>query len=86
MLTTFVFLQEGNIKNPEKSMEITNIEEENLSLYLLNDLMNFNVILRKYVAYNNIRSHKIAGFIVSVENAFLEKSQGECQIETHKAT
>ena len=62
-------------------MEIINIEEENLSLYLLNDLMNFNAILRKYVAYNNIKSHKIAGFIVSVENAFLEKPEGEGQIE-----
>ena len=49
------------------------------SSYLLKDFRNFNKIFRKDVAYDNIKSHKKQGFALSLENTFLEKSQGEGQ-------
>ena len=48
-------------------MKIADIEQRKSS-YLLNDLRNFNEILRKYVTYDNIKSHK--------KDTFLEKPQG----------
>ena len=57
MLTSLVFLYQGNVKTPEKSMIIVNIDGENLH-YLLNVLRNvFNEIFRKDVNYDNIESH-----------------------------
>ena len=51
------------------------------SSYLLKDFRNFNEIFRKSVAIDNIKSHKRQGFAPSLENAFLEKPQGEGQID-----
>ena len=48
-------------------MKIADIKQRKSS-YLLNDLRNFNEILRKYVTYDNIKSHK--------KDTFLEKPQG----------
>ena len=44
----------------EKLIKIGNIEEEN-SLYLLNELSNFNEILSEDVTYDNIKSPKKTG-------------------------
>ena len=41
-------------------MKIVNIDGEK-SLYLLNDLRNFNKIFRKDVTYDNIKSYKRPG-------------------------
>ena len=60
MLTSLVSLQEGNDKKIEKLIKIGNIEEEN-SLYLLNELSNFNEIFREDVTYDNIKSPKKTG-------------------------
>ena len=60
MLTSLVSLQEGNDKKVEKLIKIGNIEEEN-SLYLLNELSNFNEIFREDVTYGNIKSPKKTG-------------------------
>ena len=46
--------------------------------YLLNDLKNFNEFFRKDVAENNVKCHKKQGFILFLENTFLEKpKEGE---------
>ena len=58
MLTSLVSLQEGNDKKNRKIDK--NIEEEN-SLYLLNELSNFNEIFREDVTYDNIKSPKKTG-------------------------
>ena len=43
---------------------------------LLNDLRNFNKILKKDVTYYNVKNHKIEGFhSLSLENTFLRKRQ-----------
>ena len=60
MLTSLVSLQEGNDKKIEKLIKIGNIEEEN-SLYLLNELSNFNEIFSEDVTYDNIKSPKKTG-------------------------
>ena len=39
-------------------MKIVNIEEKRKSSYLLNELRNFNEIVRKEVTYANIKSNK----------------------------
>ena len=39
-------------------------------LYLLNDLSNFNEIFLKDVTYDNIKSRKKTGFILSLEDTF----------------
>ena len=44
----------------EKLIKIGNIEEEN-SLYLLNELSNFNEIFSEDVTYDNIKSPKKTG-------------------------
>ena len=44
------------------------------SLYLLNDLSNFNKILMKGVAYNNIKSHQKAGFHTICRKHFFGKT------------
>ena len=44
--------------------------------------MNFNVIFRKDVTYDNIKIKKIKkkqGLILFLKNTILEKPQGECQ-------
>ena len=51
------------------------------SSYLLKDFRNFNEVFRKDVTYDNIKSHKKQGFALSLENTFLEKPQGEGQID-----
>ena len=50
-------------------MKIANISRRK-SLYLLNDLRNFND-----VAYDNIKSKKKQDFTLSLENTYLEKPQ-----------
>ena len=45
-------------------------------LHLLNDLRNFNKILRKDGTYDDIKSHKKPGFTLSLEDLFFEKRQG----------
>ena len=40
---------------------------------LLNDLRNFNEIVRKNATYDNIKSHKKWGFAFFPENTFLGK-------------
>ena len=74
MLTSLVSLQQGHVKKSEKSMKIVNIDEENLQSS--ENLGNFNEIFRKDVAYDNFKSHRKPGFILSPENTFLEKPQG----------
>ena len=46
-----------------------------LSLNLLNELGNFNEVFGKVVTYDNIKSYNKV-FILSLEDAFLEKPQG----------
>ena len=46
------------------------------SIYLPNDLRNFNEIFRKDGAYDNIKSHKKTGLHLSLEDKFLEKPKG----------
>ena len=47
MLTSLVFLKEGNVKKSEKSIKIVNTEGEGKSSYLLNDLRYFTEISGK---------------------------------------
>ena len=49
----------------EKLIKIGNIEEEN-SLYLLNELSNFNEIFSEDVTYDNIKSPKKQEFMISL--------------------
>ena len=63
MPTSLVSLQQGKVKKiSEKPMKSVIIEGENLHIsYLLNDLKNFNKILRKDVAYDGIKIQEKAG-------------------------
>ena len=58
MLTSLDSLKQGNIKKSEKSLKIVITEGEDVQI----DLRNFNINFRKNVAYDNIKSHKEAGF------------------------
>ena len=66
MLTSLVYVQQGNVKKFKKLMKSANIDEE--SSYLPNDLWNFNETFRKNVSYDSIKSHKKQGFTLSLEN------------------
>ena len=57
-------------------MKIANIEQRN-SLYLLNDLRNFNEIFRKDVTYDNIKSHKKPGFYPLFRRYIFQKTTGK---------
>ena len=61
-------------------MNIANIEQINSS-YLLNDLRNFNEIFKKYVTYNNIKSHKKQGFHPLSRRYIFQKTIGGGQID-----
>ena len=56
-------------------MKIANIEQRNSS-YLLNDLRNFNEILRKDLTYDNIKSHKKPGFHPFFRGYIFRKTKG----------
>ena len=50
-------------------------------MYLLNDLMNFNKIFSKDVAYDNIKNNKRAGFHPPSRKQIYGKNTGEGQID-----
>ena len=77
MLTSLVFLKEGNVKKSEKSIKIVNTEGEVKSSYLLNDLRYFTDIFRKDVAYDNIKSHKKLRFHSFPRKHIFGKTPGE---------
>ena len=60
MLTSFVYLQQGNVKKSKKLMKIVNTDEENLHIFRITIL---NVTKKQ-------------GFAPSIENTVLEKTQG----------
>ena len=68
MLTSLVSLQQENDKNSEKSMKIINIEGENLER-LDKVLENMSLIII-------LKFTKKQVFTLSLENTFLDKSQG----------
>ena len=56
-------------------MKIVHIDRIKFS-FLLNNLRNFSETFKKDVTYDNIENHKKSGlYILSVEDAVLEKSQ-----------
>ena len=61
-------------------MKIANIDRESFHEWelrnLLNYLKNFNEIFREDVTYDNIKSHKKQGFILSLRDTVLGKPQG----------
>ena len=61
-------------------MKIANIDRESFHEWdlrnLLNYLKNFNEIFREDVTYDNIKSHKKQGFILSLGDTVLGKPQG----------
>ena len=61
-------------------MKIANIDKESFHEWdlrnLLNYLKNFNEIFREDVTYDNIKSHKKQGFILSLRDTVLGKPQG----------
>ena len=54
-----------------KFVEISQYWQKN-SIYLLNDLRNFNGIFRKDVTYDNFKSNKNQGFTLSLDDTILE--------------
>ena len=62
-------------------MKIANIEQRNSS-YLLNDLRNFNQILRKDVTYDNIKSQKKTRFHPLFRRYIFRKITGEVKLTT----
>ena len=48
--------------------------------------MNFNQVFRKDVTYDNIKSYKKQGFILSLEDTFFEKPQGQIKLGWVKLT
>ena len=73
MLTSLVALQQGNIKKKKKKKLVTIVNIEVEVKHLLNELINFNEIFEKNVTYDNIKSYKISGLHLSLENTFCEK-------------
>ena len=57
MLTSLVYLQQGNLKKSKKLMKIV-ITGEKKSSYFPNELSSFNETFKKGVPYDNIKSHK----------------------------
>ena len=60
MLTSLVYLQQGNLKKSKKLMKIV-ITGEKKSSYFPNELSSFNETFKKGVPYDNIKSHKKTG-------------------------
>ena len=63
-----------------KNQKIDEIWLRNSS-YLLNDLSNLNEIFRKDVTYDNIKSHKEAGFHSLFRRRTFRKTTGAGQID-----
>ena len=61
ILTSLVYLQQGNDKKLKKLMKVVDIDEENLHIFRKKDFGNFNKISRKNVPYDDIKSHKKPG-------------------------
>ena len=76
MLTTFVSLQQGNVKKSQKICKNGSYWRRKPS-YLLNDVRNFIESFRKDVAYDNIKSQKKTGFHALSRKHILEKPQGD---------
>ena len=55
-------------------MKIVNIEEKRKSSYLLNELRNFNEIVRKEVTYANIKSNKKTRLYLFSEKSIFGKA------------
>ena len=60
MLTSLVYLQQGNLKKSKKLMKIV-ITGEKKSSYFPKELSNFNETFKKGVPYDNIKGHKKTG-------------------------
>ena len=76
-LTSLVSLQQVNVKKSKKLMKANENSQywRTKSSYFLSDLRNLNEIFRKDVPYDNTKSHKKPGFILSLEDTFLKKPQ-----------
>ena len=60
MLTSLVYLPQGNLKKSKKLMKIV-IAGVKKSSYFPNKLSSFNETFKKGVLYHNIKSHKKTG-------------------------
>ena len=77
MLTSLISLQKANVrKTEEKSLEIVNIEGENLHIFWTTWRISikFSEKMRLMI---RLKVTKNQGFTLPLENTFLEKSQGE---------
>ena len=72
MLTSFVSLQQGQVKKPRKISENCKYWRRKSS-YLLNNMRNFYEMFKKDVAYENIDVTKNQALTLSLENTFLGK-------------
>ena len=57
MLTSLVYLQQGNLKKLKELMKIV-ITDEKKSSNFLNQLSDFNKTFKKGVPYDNIKGHR----------------------------
>ena len=76
MLTSLVsFMQQGNVKNSEKSTKIVNIEGEILHMFWTTwgMSMRFSGKMRLMIILKVTKKH---GFSLSLENTFWEKPRG----------
>ena len=72
MLTSLVYLQQGNLKKTKNLMKIV-FTGEKKSLYFLNELSSFNETFKKGVPYDDIKSHKKQDCTHTLKNMVLEK-------------
>ena len=74
------FLQQGNVPKSEKLIKIVNIVEHNLQ-NILNNRMNNNKFFKKVILPITLKFTRSHVFIISLENAVLEKTIKAVQID-----
>ena len=74
------FLQQGNVPKSEKLIKIVNIVEHNLQ-NILNNRINNNKIFKKVILSITLKFTRNQVFIISLENAVLEKTIKAVQID-----